>query len=232
MKKLGILLLTFAITVASFAGCERSESNQNANENTQTQDIQTVKSENAQKEQMLQLFPQKAGTEWVYNGTAEYGHEMRIDSINQLEGNKIQYLVSGKVFDMSDGESKKDFSVYIEYEFSGTGIREIIKKGETMPHKIKELYIIKAPLEKGNTWTESVILDGTAVTLEGKIIDVYNDQETGAKTYKVEYTAPFEGMPDNVYRETRVYQEGKGLISFENTYAKGDIFNYRLYIIN
>lgn len=154
---------------------------------------------------------------------------MKIDGINKEKDGSIRYLISGEVDDMSGGAGKGDFKINIEYLFSNDSVREIIKKGDKLPHKIKEMDILRAPLVKGGTWTQTVKINGKDTELKAEIIEDKDSSWPNEKVLKVQYTAKAEGMPDGIYKETRIFREKKGLIYFENTYTNEITFNYRLY---
>lgn len=191
--------------------------------------IKGIPSKNRALSELLTMFPDRVGTEWIYNGFAEYGHQMTIDGISVINEGKSKYLISGKVADMSDGEATGDFSLYIEYEFSNSGLREIIKKGDKLPHKIMEFDVLRAPLNKGNTWKQDVKIGAKETELIAEIIDVGIEPETNKKIVKVQYTAKAEGMPDGIYKEVRTFKEGTGLVMFENTFNEEIEFNYSLF---
>lgn len=232
MKKfIGIMMaVVFAATV--FSGCETPLKTALASDRTQTsegKDRETGSKVSAETEDLLKVFPQQVGTEWIYNGFAEYGHKMRLDVISHLQDGGTRHLLTGTVDDMSGGESKKDFSLQLEYTFTAEGIREKIQKGDMMPHKIADMIVLKAPLQAGTKWSQEVTLDGKTVTLQAEILETVKETSDDTNVYKVRYTAKASGYPDDVYVETRSYQEGKGLIQFENTYNNEITFGYSLY---
>lgn len=199
--------------------------------NSKGEQMVTVPGKSRAFRELQQMFPDVVGTQWIYNGFAEYGHRMKIDGINGQPGQSREYLISGKVADMSGGEGKADFSLYLEYHISGDGVKEIVKKGEKLPHKIREFYILKAPLVKGNKWTEKVKINGKETELNAEIMELSKEVQTNKKVIEVQYTAKADGMPNGVYKETRVFKEKSGVVSFENTFSKEIEFNYSLYKI-
>ncbi|MCX7842756.1 MAG: hypothetical protein N2489_06745 [Clostridia bacterium] len=215
MKKLAAVVLALMLLAVIQAGCSNSL---------------RVKSENMNE--LKQMLPEEAGMQWIYNGFAEYGHTMKLDSINVQPDKRLVYSVTGEVADMSDGEAEGDFSLYLEYHISNDGMREIVKKGEKLPHKIKEFYVLKAPLVKGNKWSEKVSINGKDTELQAEIIEDSRESETNSRVIKVQYTAKADGMPDGTYIETRVFKERTGIISFENTFDKDIEFNYSLFEIS
>jgi hypothetical protein len=219
MKKKVLILILIFVMIISLSACS------NSNE---------VKPENDQNaiNELLQMLPDKTGAEWTYNGFAEHSHTIRIDAINILSDNEIQYQISGKVEDMSDGEGTKDFGISLEYIVTKDGLKEVVKKAEILPHKIKEFDVLRYPLIKGNTWTQQVSINDTKVELLAEIIEQEVNKEDNTKVIKVQYTANMPGMPNGTYKEIRTYQEGIGLVSFENTYDDSIEFMYTLFQFN
>ncbi|MCX7747072.1 MAG: hypothetical protein N2645_09310 [Clostridia bacterium] len=193
--------------------------------------VKSVPGKNFDMLQLLRMFPDKVGTSWIYSGFAEYGHDMKLDGINPIHDEGKEYLISGKVHDMSDGEATGDFSLALRYIFLGNSVKEIIDRGEKLPHKIKELEVLKTPLAKGNTWAQSVNINGQDTELKAVIVEDTKESDSNKRIIKVEYTAKVDGMPDGIYKEIRVFKEGVGLISFQNTYNKDIEFSYGLYKI-
>lgn len=181
--------------------------------------------------QYVSYFPDKVGTEWIYNGFAEYGHTVKLDKIENTADGKVEYTINGKVADMSGGEAKGDFNVSLRYIFSGDNVKEVVVKGEKLPHKIKELIVLKEPISKGNTWTQKAAIDGVNTQINAEILEIKENDQDG-KTIKVQYTGDVEHMPGGVYREVRVFKEKTGLISFENTFNRDIEFNYSLFHFN
>ena len=226
-KKVLALVLALSLTM-SFSACSINNGKNPGTDNPKPGTSEQIDKENAAIKEFAAMLPDKAGAEWKYNGFAEYGHSMKLDAINKDSKGEIQYLISGLVDDMSGGESKDDFSLSLKYVISKDGIKEIINKGDKMPHKVRELDVLRAPLAKGSTWTQKVDINGQSVELKAAIIDVLENSEKG-KVIKVEYTAPVSEMPNNTYKEVRIFEEGKGMTSFENTFDKDIDFNYSLF---
>lgn len=227
-KKLLAIILVFALII-SFSACSKSNIVSPGIDVPAEGNQQQADKDQQAKSELLKMLPDKVGAEWKYNGFAEYGHSMKLDSIsNALADEKAHFLISGKVDDMSDGEAKGDFDINLEYVVSKDGIREIIKKGEKMPHKISEFDVLRYPLTKGNTWTQQVSINGCTTELKAEIIEIGASSDN-SKTVKVQYTANVAGMPNDTYKEVRIFEEGKGLVTFENTFDKDIDFNYNLY---
>jgi len=156
------------------------------------------------------LFPDKEGFKWVYNGYAEYGHEMRLEEINRAN-DKIVYRMPGEVFDMSDGESDRDYSLEVTYTITpGLVIQE--KKGEMVMDEFDSVELIRGPIEKGNTWEQTVKgKDGSEITLESTITDIVN--EDGANLITVVYKDK-----NSEFYEKRIIKEGIGVVGYEKIF--------------
>lgn len=225
MKKRILAVVLAFVLILSLGACSDKR-------NIVSPGIDQPQNQNQAMEELLAMLPDKVGAEWKYNGFAEYGHSMKLDAINELGNEQKQYVLSGKVDDMSGGEAKGDFNISMEYIVSKDGIKEIIKKGEKMPHKITEFDMLRYPLTKGNTWTQQVNINGNVTELKAEIVETGVNNETKGKTLKAQYTAKVKGMPNDNYKEVRTFEEGKGLTSFENTFDKDIDFNYSLYKFN
>jgi hypothetical protein len=170
------------------------------------------------------LFPEKEGYKWVYNGYAEYGHEMKLKEISRTN-DRIVYTMPGEVYDMSDGESDFDYSLDVTYTVSpGLVIQE--KTGEMVMDEFDYVELIRGPLVKGNSWTQTVKRkDGSEVTLESTITDVV--QEEGVNVITVEYRDK-----NSEFYEKRIIKEGIGVVGYEKlilTEAGGYEIAYFLY---
>jgi hypothetical protein len=236
MKKSISLLILVLLVTSVLAACTSGNAGTKDKENVGQEKPSTAaeqpKKEAGASEELLQMFPSRVGTEWIYNGFAEYGHQMRLDAVNIMNSSTLQYLITGEVADMSGGaEGTGDYSLLLEYRFTAQAVREVFVKGEKVPHKIKEFDILRLPLEKGNTWTQKVVITGKETELKAEIMEAGKDPASGAKVVKVDYTAPMEGFPGGQYKESRTFREKEGLLHFVNTYDETIEFNYGLHSV-
>ncbi|HOJ76673.1 MAG TPA: hypothetical protein PLZ08_02020 [Bacillota bacterium] len=179
---------------------------------------------------LLELFPQRRNTEWIYEGFAEYGHRMKLVRISRIP-NRIIHHIDGEVADLSGGESPRNFKFKVRYLFTGNTVSEQIIAADTpFPHTIKNLVLLKLPLKKGNKWQQIIVKDGKRSTLNAEIIKVGWDNLVKQNVLTVRYRVPMAGMPNGVYEEYRKFVKGKGVYSFEKTFGKNpsDIFGYQL----
>ncbi|WP_176718818.1 hypothetical protein [Caloranaerobacter ferrireducens] len=181
---------------------------------------------NSEKFQELKkLLPERENYRWVYSGFAEYGHQMVLKDIINLN-NKIIYSVKGNVFDVSNGEAKGNFGLEIIYTIEeGKLIQR--KTGEKIMDSIfNELILIKTPLEKGNEWNQKLKdKEGNLHHLKCYIENI--NEEKGVKTYSVIY----KDLDSNYY-EKREIQEGVGIVTFERPYNQNEdsfTIGYSLY---
>lgn len=154
------------------------------------------------------LLPHRVNYKWRYNGFAEYGHSMKLDRIEKNKS-ETEYYISGTVDDMSDGESKKDFSLKIVYTVTGDTIIQDKKETTMMDSRFDTLEIIKMPLKKDNKWYQTQVdSNGKSHKLLCSIDDITT--ENGFNTYLVSYRDTSE-----TYYEKRKICEGIGVIWFE-----------------
>jgi hypothetical protein len=196
-------------------GGENHEGNQEQPKNDDTQDPSQEYPQVSDKDpdigEIAKLLPVRKDYQWSYNGFAEYGHRMTLDSISKKE-KAIVYNIKGMVDDMSDGESKLDHSFTLTYTVK-PGVLIQNKTGKVMMDTdFKDLELIRTPLQKGTTWTQKTIREGNAeVTLKSTITDVR--KENGQKIYTVMYQ---DTQSD--YYEKREIKEGVGVLSYEKLY--------------
>lgn len=164
------------------------------------------------------LLPEKSGYRWLYNGFAEYGHEMTLEEIKNEE-DKVIYKIKGKVADMSDGESgrgKEYFNIYLEYTINNAAIMQTKNEKMMMDSDFDSLELIKAPLIKGNRWNqESTDKSGNTRFLNCEITDI--NEVGNTRIYTVEYRDQ-----DSSYYEKRMIEEGVGVVSFSKLFTSGD----------
>lgn len=227
-KRYGILTLSIILLFTILAGCvnqkvmrspgadiEKVEIKDNEKQTNNEKDIDGENKDSNENNDSIKrltgLFPYKENYHWTYDGSVEYGHNMTLKTIEKNKDSVI-YKIEGKVDDMSDGESKNDFSFEAEYIInSNTVIQK--KKGNMLMDTFDEMELIRTPLEKETKWTQKVKdKDGNIIELESSIDDVKSEQDK--KIYVVTYKDK-----NSDYYERREIKEGVGVISFEKLYV-------------
>ncbi len=175
--------------------------------------------------QLEALLPEDEGYTWIYNGFAEYGHQMSLESIEKTE-QKIEYHIYGKVDDLSDGESKLKPDINLNYIIKA-GILTQTKQEEAMlDSDYDSIQLIKTPLEKGTKWEQDVKdQDGNHISLDCEITDI--QEKDGQKVYTIVY-----GDTNSDYYEKRKITEGTGVVYFEKLWITEDLkmpIGYTLY---
>lgn len=191
---------------------EKDENNKNNNENES--DIEDeIQGETI--ETMMSLLPERSGYVWTHNGTAEYTHFLKLDSIISHDSN-INYKVSGHVEDVSSGESENNLGISLEYKVKPNVIIQTKQEEQMLDSDFDEIEIIRGPLIENNTWTQQVIdKDGNQRTLTCTIDEIQDDN--GLKIYLVSYN---EQGTD--YYEKREIKQGVGTIAFEKSMLTDD----------
>lgn len=157
------------------------------------------------------LLPEREDYKWVYNGFAEYGHELELEDIEEENG-KVVYETEGEVFDMSDGESDRDFSLSVDFIVTSDSLIQE-KKGEMMMDIFDRMVLIQAPLEEGHSWVQTVKGEnGEKIQLECTIEKV--EDKDGTKAYTIMYQDK-----NGPYYEKRVITEGIGVTGFTRLYV-------------
>jgi hypothetical protein len=171
------------------------------------------------------LLPEREGFRWVYYGFAEYGHEMTLDSITTEDGQRV-YEISGEVFDMSDGESDRDFILALRYTLSNGVLVQEKNEDVMLDSDFDRIELIRGPLQEGTRWQQNVVNGaGRAYILNCEITQA--GEEDGAALYMVVYQEQ-----NGPYFERRVFKEGIGVILFEKLLQmeEGDFeVSYHLY---
>jgi hypothetical protein len=205
MKNIKIFLVPLILIFIFFAGCN---TNDNGTDETtsQTESAETTADHSTDNDALKGLLPERSGFVWKYLGFAEYGHLMTLDAIID-EGVRTTYSISGTVDDMSDGESGKDQNLSVRYEIADGELMQYAAAEMMMDSGYEQIVLIKAPLEKGTTWTQTAVTkDGIEEVLKCEITDVKDD---GDKIYTVRYDQEESG-----YYEIRQIREKTGIISF------------------
>lgn len=208
---LGILLLGIIVLVGCNTG--QKPAPQGQTEVTETEGLEAV-------------LPKEIGYFWVYSGFADYGHNMRIDSIDKQEKEQI-YHFTGGVEDLSDGEAKADFSIDGQYIIKDQILVQKLAKAEMMMDTFTEIELLRLPLEKDAKW-EQTVRDkaGKEYQLACTISEI-KEAEDG-KVYTVQY----QDKNSNFY-EKRQIKEKQGVISFEKLWMgdeeKSMVIGYKLY---
>ena len=162
-----------------------------------------------EKEALSKLLPEKAGYKWMYEGFAEYSHQMVLDMITD-EPQKRIYAISGEVGDPSGGEGTKDRSISIKYTIEANRLLQEKTEQAMLDSKFDKLILIKTPLAIGTYWTETVADKTGKETLVNALINKV--ELTGDN--KLKYTVRYEDTNSGYYEE-RVIKEGAGIVAFE-----------------
>lgn len=181
-------------------------------EDAQGNQTQAPDKELAASDELKALLPEREAYEWVYNGFAEYGHELEIEEIREENG-RVVYKADGEVFDMSDGESDREYSLHVDFIVTSDSLIQE-KRGKMMMDLFDNMVLIQTPLEKGHTWTQTVKEDGKEeVQLECTIEKVEDKDGVGA------YTVLYQDQK-SPYFERRVITEGVGVTEFTRLYIQ------------
>lgn len=168
----------------------------------------TLQQGDATFDALAALLPDDLGHEWLYYGTAEYAHTMRLDSL-RTSALWAQFDISGKVSDMSGGASGLDHALTITYTISDGVLRQHSTGAALLDSPFSDLELLRVPLQKGAKWTQTAVdADGKPVTLDCAITAV--DNAGGRNAYTVEYYAQ-----DGSILQRRTITQGQGVTLFE-----------------
>ena len=171
--------------------------------------VASIDDKKYEKDQLSKLLPDKTGYMWIYNGFAEYAHEMTIDSIKE-EYQKMTYHIIGKVEDPSGGESKLNMDIDIKYIISENRLIQEKNEEAMLDSKFDSITLIKTPLAAGTFWSENIADSSGKETTINSIITKVEIDEDGLKQYTVKY----EDINSSYYEE-RIIKEGAGITSVE-----------------
>jgi hypothetical protein len=198
--------------------------------------VASINEKKFEKESLARLLPDKTGYKWMYEGFAEYSHQMALDAITD-EPQKRIYAISGEVGDPSGGASTKDRNINIKYSIVENQLIQEKTEQAMLDSKYDKLILIKTPLTIGTFWAETVVdKTGKATLINALIKKVELTSDN-----KLKYTVNYKDT-NSAYYEERVIKEGAGVIAFEKllelegssfpvsyfTYLSGDLNTVQL----
>jgi hypothetical protein len=172
-----------------------------------------------------------------YSGTLNYVHSMTVKEINEIkEGKEIVSEISlYDLEEMAELEEKDFYKQILKYNIEKDSMTEQLEQADYDDPKnfVTNKVVLKTPLKEGNVWEQEVRLaDEKNYKAKTKIEKVIGEKgERKVFTVTIIKGEGFEDYPNKEYQEKSVYQEGKGLISFERFYPNEDggfIFEYHV----
>ena len=233
MKNKMNLILGIILLVSIFAiGCSTVKSDKK--EQTSNIKNKEVVNEVGYSKELMKMLPLNEKKDLNYSGTLEYGEKLRLFNISS-DKKEMKIHIKGEVDKIADdGEGLSNLEHQFEkiYTVKEDSITEEQKNGKAKVKAIEKSTILKAPLDKGRTWTEKVSFMGKEYPGETKILGVYTDKDN-KKVVETETTIKgLEGYPNKIYKEKKVFKEQLGLIQFSNIVLlnENDImeFSYKL----
>ncbi|GKX31231.1 hypothetical protein SH1V18_37110 [Vallitalea longa] len=224
------LIIIIAIFVALVVGCGTSNkidiSKYNLNESDNVKSSENVKEDNINIEEeekisIDKIFPEEIGFGWIYSGTLDYGRTEKITKC-YIEDNVKHIIVEGEEDDLSDGESGKDFTFTKDYQITADGI---ILNHTGSPEYLdgKKYYLLKTPLEIGNSWEHEWYYGSKAKT---EIIEV-TDNNIITETKIIEDI----DNEDYYFTKTKItYEKGKGVIAVDKVGKEEFTITENLYV--
>lgn len=239
MKKFAYVLLC-AFMAFSLASCAAQGQNGESSQQEETEDNKDSKNETENGggldiEEVKAYFPEDDRYR-VYNGYAEAGFEVWFRE-SVTEGDLLKYVYDGAMNDERGGEDgERTFEV--TYTIGDGKVTEDVKNSDYMAEsenriysKIEDMVVLSGAIEEGNSWEQTVEIDGKETVLKTTITEVEENSFTTVSE------AEAEGYKDGKYTEERTYTKGTGLTSFSNTPYGSDkddmlIFGYGFSIDN
>ncbi|SQB36162.1 hypothetical protein [Clostridium cochlearium] len=233
MKNKMNLILGIILLVSIFAiGCSTVKSDKK--EQTSNIKNKEVVNEVGYSKELMKMLPLNEKKDLNYSGTLEYGEKLKLFNISS-DKKEMKIHIKGEVDKIADdGEGLSNLEHQFEkiYTVKEDSITEEQKNGKAKVKAIEKSTVLKAPLDKGRTWTEKVSFMGKEYPGETKILGVYTDKDN-KKVVETETTIKgLEGYPNKIYKEKKVFKEQLGLIQFSNIVLlnENDImeFSYKL----
>lgn len=225
-RKLSLIIAIFAALVA---GCGTSDnkdiSKYNLNESINVESSENVQEDkiNIEEEKISidKVFPEEIGFGWIYSGTLDYGRTQKITKC-YTEDNVKHIIVEGEEDDLSNGESGKDSTFTKDYQITSDGI---ILNHTGSPEYLdgKKYYLLKTPLEIGNSWEHEWYYGSKAKT---EIIEV-TDNNIITETKIIEDA----DNEDYYFTKAKItYEKGKGIIAVEKVGKEEFTITENLYV--
>lgn len=181
------------------------------------------------QEELLNMFPKTIGLMQVFNGYAEYGHVQKLIKVEE-KGSLFELTFEGRMMDgIGDYESRQFEIIYqIDHQsviekISNQDCYNRLKDEALLNSIIPNKVLLKTPLEVGNSWIETFPYEGNDYTAKTTIVRAEVNDE-GKMEYETLTTV--EGMTDfydNTYKESRVFVQGSGMVSFSNLFSFDEV---------
>lgn len=208
-RKLTINIVMLTVLAVGCGTSDKDISKYNVNESISVETNEDVQED---KINIVDIFPDTIGFGWIYSGTLDYGRTEEITDC-YMEDNIKHIIVEGEEDDLSDGENQKDFTFTKDYQITSDGI---ILKHTGSPEYLdnKQYYLLKSPLEVGNSWEHEWYYGEKAIT---EIIEVTHNNIVSETEIIGEYSE------ENCYymKVKTTYENGKGITLVEK-YCKED----------
>lgn len=214
-----------ALSFMVIAGCQATGVEQpNAPQSPSTVEGVPSDSISSQQTTYSSILFGEIGTTVAYDGMAEYGYLLTLEQIDEAEHSKVAYVYKGVMNDgLGDEDGTRNFR--LTYTVTGDEVVETITNHD--PHRrwedsrllnsiIPSKVVLKGELKTGTTWDERFEYQGQSHTALNEL--TVQLTEEGKTQYRVEtIVEDIQGFVNQTYTETRVFEEGLGLVSFSNT---------------
>lgn len=171
--------------------------------------VASINEKHYEVEELSKLFPDTKGVKWIYNGFAEYSHEMSLENIINNKDSR-EYIIKGEAGDPSSGESKTNRNIDLKYTILDNKILQEKVESAMLDSKFDSITLIQTPLVAGTQWTDDLMDKEGKRTTMNSFIEKVEINSQGKKQYTIKY----KDMASEYY-EIRVIEEGKGIIKFE-----------------
>ncbi|GMQ55777.1 hypothetical protein AN1V17_01690 [Vallitalea sediminicola] len=228
MRKLSIYLVIFVVLIAGCSSSSKKEkldvdvySSDGSSNNIVVNEDNDEIAEDDIEENIITIdtiFPDEIGFGWIYNGTLDYGRKEEIIKC-YTEDTVKHIIIEGEEDDLSDGESGHDSTFKKDFQITADGIM-LSHKGSPVYLDNQDFYLLKNPIEVGNSWELEWYYGAKAKT---EIIDVTD-------TTIVTETVITDDNDDYYFKKARTtFEQGKGILTLEKTAEEDFTITEKIY---
>ncbi|SHI87477.1 hypothetical protein SAMN02745163_00912 [Clostridium cavendishii DSM 21758] len=247
-----ILISTFSLNIVSCANNKNNEekasveektnidkskdvekNNSEENEEAATKDNEEskeVKSKGEYNKELAKIFPNKKDTKTYYSGILDYSSIEELNDVKEEDG-VLNLKFKGQIDDLSGGAAGKKTNNQYSYKYviDNEYVRQVFDYHSKNPKRPVSFSraVLRLPFKTGNTWSAAYLYEGKKYTGKTKIEEVTTKNNI-TKIKTVTIIDGINGFKNKQYKETKIYETGKGVVAEEfNTTTEGINFNIK-----
>lgn len=182
--------------------------------------------------ELAQIFPLEVGLLQVFGGRDSYAYIQRLSQVEET-ANSVQLYFEGHA--NNGDETSRGFNLV--YHIEENKVVEFVRNydedstfgdGILLHSIIERKTVLQAPLEVGNSWSDTFSFEDR---LHEAVTTIVRVEENAEGRLEIETSTVVEGIPgfsDARYEENRVFVEGSGMVRFQNSPRQGEnaLFTY------